>query len=155
MLEKLKDNIDNTIRELKKMENSKNISIPILPDEDGYLDKECPNPSCLFQFKVNANDWENNFKDEQVFCPKCHHAAKSWLTSEQVKEGKDQIVNQMRKRIRKALNGGSTHDYNFTPIKAKAEITQKTTCGRCNSRFAAIENVNFCPCCGNNLNNKL
>lgn len=153
MFEELKRRMDNTIQELKKMESEKNVSIPILPDADGYWDKECPNPSCLFQFKVNAEDWKNIFRDEQVFCPKCHHEAeaKKWLTAEQVNEGREQVLNQMRNRIRNALQGHSTEGYDFRPIGAKTEITQKITCGKCNSRFAASEHVSFCPCCGNNL----
>lgn len=31
---------------------------PIEVDEDGYIDKECPNEECLFQFKIHNEDWK-------------------------------------------------------------------------------------------------
>ncbi len=62
---------EETIRQLKKLEDTHKISVPIEADEEGYLDKECPSEDCLFQFKVHAEDLANLFKDEAVFCPLC------------------------------------------------------------------------------------
>ena len=47
----------NTYERRKEM-----ISIPIKLklDEKGYLDRECPNEQCLYKFKINMEDWENN-----------------------------------------------------------------------------------------------
>ena len=36
-----------------------NVEIPmeIHSDEKGYLDRQCPNENCLFEFKVNTQDY--------------------------------------------------------------------------------------------------
>lgn len=54
---------------IQELQNFDKISIPIEADSDGYIDKECPSKECLFEFKVNSDDWSNLFKDEKVFCP--------------------------------------------------------------------------------------
>lgn len=48
-----------------------NIEIPmkILSDEKGYLDRQCPNENCLFEFKISMQDWEDKVSDEEVHCP--------------------------------------------------------------------------------------
>lgn len=65
-----------------------NIEIPmkILSDEKGYLDRQCPNENCLFEFKVNMQDWEDKVSDDEVYCPLCGHVAPSdsWYTYEQL-----------------------------------------------------------------------
>ena len=43
----------------------KEISLPIEPDTEGYLDKECPSESCLFLFKIHDDDWSNIVRDEE------------------------------------------------------------------------------------------
>lgn len=64
-----------------------NIEIPmkILSDEKGYLDRQCPNENCLFEFKVNMQDWEDKVSDDEVHCPLCGHVDSSdhWYTDEQ------------------------------------------------------------------------
>ena len=40
-----------------------NIPITILSDEKGYLDRECPNKNCLYNFKVLMDDWQNKVSD--------------------------------------------------------------------------------------------
>jgi|SRR5436309_15093942 len=50
-------------------------SIQISADEKGFIDRQCPSEECLVVFKVNSTDWKNLFRDEEVFCPQCRHAA--------------------------------------------------------------------------------
>lgn len=80
----------NTLRMLEQLNGTMTYKMDVLPDEDGYYDKECPNEKCLSKFKVNAEDWKNLFRDEEAFCPFCGHSAPatSWWTTEQIEQAK-------------------------------------------------------------------
>ena len=58
----------------------------ILSDAKGYLDRQCPNENCLFEFKISMQDWEDKVSDEEVHCPLCGQIAPSdsWYTYEQL-----------------------------------------------------------------------
>ncbi|VAM33359.1 Uncharacterised protein [Enterobacter hormaechei] len=58
----------NLIKELERM-NEMSVSVGIETDENGYIDKQCPNQNCEFIFKVNKDDWVNIFKDELTCSP--------------------------------------------------------------------------------------
>ena len=94
------DKIDLMIRNLKQSQKDmEETQIPIITDEHGNIDKECPNEDCLFLFKVNAEDWEANFKDEIVYCPNCKNEspANSYWPSEFMDQFKNQLLNKARK----------------------------------------------------------
>ena len=63
---------EKLIRELENLDGTL-VNIPIEPDEDGYLDKECPSDECLFVFKVYEEDWANLLRDNVAYCPMCGH----------------------------------------------------------------------------------
>lgn len=163
---------DDLIKELKKLEKN-SLSIPIVPDEEGFIDKECPAKDCLFLFKVNEEDWKNIFSDEVVYCPQCGHASPSntWYTTEQIKEGERQAVNYIQGKIGSALQAGaskfnSRSQNGFLTIKLKVSgptsinvilpitsrdvMEQKIQCDKCKSRYSVIGSSFFCPCCGDN-----
>jgi uncharacterized Zn finger protein (UPF0148 family) len=165
---------ERLIRELKELERTKQISVPIEADKDGYLDRECPNDDCLFQFKVDEKDWEKLFKDEKVFCPLCRHEAnsKSWFTTEQIEQAQEQAIKHIHGRIDKALEQGA-RDFNskqprnafikmsvkvtgtkplhyIMPVTSKEEMQLKIQCKACNAKYAVIGSAFFCPCCGHN-----
>lgn len=165
---------ERLIKELKELERTKQISVPIEADKDGYLDRECPNDDCLFQFKVDENDWKKLFKDEKVFCPLCRHEAKSnsWFTTEQIEQAKEQAIKHIHGRIDKALEQGAK-DFNskqprnsfikmsvkltgtkpmhyIMPVPSKEEMQLKIQCKVCNANYAVIGSAFFCPCCGHN-----
>ncbi|MCZ2249530.1 MAG: hypothetical protein LC111_12305 [Bacteroidia bacterium] len=165
---------ERLIRELKELEQTKQISVPIEADKDGYLDKECPNDDCLFQFKVDEKDWETLFKDETIFCPLCRHEAnsKSWFTTEQIEQAKEQAIKHIHGRIDKALEQGA-RDFNskqsgnsfikmsvkvtgtkplhyIMPVPSNEEMQLKIQCKACNAKYAVIGSAFFCPCCGHN-----
>jgi uncharacterized Zn finger protein (UPF0148 family) len=162
------------IRELEDLERTKQFSVPINADKDGYLDRECPNEDCLFQFKVDEKDWDKLFNDEKVYCPLCRHEAnsKSWFTTEQIEQAKEQALKHIHGRIDKALEQGAK-DFNskqprnafikmsvkvtgikpmhyIMPIPAKEEMQLKIQCKVCNAKYAVIGSAFFCPCCGHN-----
>jgi RNA polymerase subunit RPABC4/transcription elongation factor Spt4 len=76
---------DNLIKEIGRLSATKTeVSLPL--DDEGYLDRECPNEECTFRFKIHSDDWKNVCRDEAIFCPNCGHSApsKSWFTMEDV-----------------------------------------------------------------------
>lgn len=165
---------DKLLRELEELQRAKSISVPINSDKDGYFDKECPNKECLFQFKVQKDDWKALFKDEKVYCPMCRYEAKSdsWWTTEQLGEAKNQALQHIKGRISQALkdgaidfnalqprnsfisisasvSGGNPYHY-ILPVPAKDEMFLKITCKECSARYAVIGSAFFCPACGHN-----
>ena len=165
---------DKLIRELEKLQRIKSVSVPIKADKDGYFDKECPNEECLFQFKVDEQDWKDLFKDEKVFCPLCRHEApsKSWWTKEQLEMGEEQVTKHITGIIDKAIKDDA-RDFNsqqprnsfismsvkvtgvkpyhyILPIPSKDEMQLKIQCTECKAKYAVIGSAFFCPCCGHN-----
>ena len=161
----------NTLRMLEQLNGTMTYKMDVLPDEDGYYDKECPNEKCLSKFKVNAEDWKNLFSDEAVFCPFCGHSApsRSWWTTEQIEQAKEQAINQVSAKIGQALEAdarefnrsqprksfikmsmkfsGRTSFINL-PASALEEMEQKIQCEKCGARYAVVGSAFYCPCCG-------
>ena len=161
------------IAELDKFDGMK-VSIPIEPDEEGYLDKECPDEECLFFFKVYEDDWENIFKDELVYCPSCGKDFKSdkFSPTDQEQIAEKQLEQYIDNRILKAMKSDAT-DFNrqqpkgglisirmsvkgnisenvLIPIMSKGIFEQKINCVKCHSRYSVIGSAFFCPSCGYN-----
>ena len=154
--------------------NGQQLPMQIETDADGYFDRECPAPECLFQFKVLLKDWKDLFKDEQVFCPLCRHEAPAtqWKTTEQVSQIRSQAKKYVNGVLGKALrdgaekanqntpkNGfitikvsftGSVSQHIFIPIAAKEAFTLKVECSQCSAHYAVIGGAFFCPNCGHN-----
>ena len=165
---------EDLMKALKKIEQTKTISIPIEADEKGYVDKQCPSKECEFIFKVNQEDWKNLFKDESVWCPFCRHEAPSnqWFTIAQVEHSKAETLSIIKGQIHNAIrsdaqsfnrrqpknafismsikvNGGTKRTYAI-PAKAAEEMQLEIICEECNARFSVIGSAYFCPACGHN-----
>lgn len=150
-----------------------NIPITFLSDNKGYFDRECPNPNCLYVFKIHMKDWENKVSDEEVHCPMCGHVDTSdkWWTQEQLDEMRDIVTsyalnviqNTLEKSFKKLAN--STRNNKFIQIKYKPgrrisfinnpigqreEWTTDIVCEKCQTRYSVIGSAYFCPCCGYN-----
>ena len=163
------ENILNELNNLKCY----NYKIDIPVDEEGYIDKECPNQECLYQFKIFAEDWKNICKDEAIYCPRCGKTATSdkWFTTEQIEESKQRAMKSINYRIGSALekdarifnrkqknnfiklnmkvSGFKKFDNNL-PLSCKELIEQKVECKHCHTRYAVIGSAFYCPSCGNN-----
>lgn len=149
------------------------ISIPIKlkSDEKGYFDRECPNEQCLYKFKINMDDWENNVSDEEVHCPMCGHIDTSdkWWTQEQLEEMSniaqsyamsyiDKELNKSFKKLEKCSNKFVKIKYNpgkkvtfiNNPIGQSKEWNLDIECKKCGTRYSVIGSAYFCPCCGYN-----
>lgn len=147
--------------------------VPIQADSDGYVDRECPSKSYMYQFKVHEIGWTDLLKNESVFCPLCRHEAKadSWWNTEQVEGAKKVALEKFIAEVHGALvrgakaanrrrqNGfinvsvkvtGRPNGFFLMPLQAKALMEQKIKCEKCYARFAVIGSGFFCPCCGHN-----
>jgi hypothetical protein len=164
---------EKIIQELRELEATKSISVPIHADKDGYLDKECPDERCQFQFKVFEKDWDS-FQVHQVFCPMCRYEAKkdSWWTTEQINDAREKAIAHIKGRINNAFHADATNfnarqprnsflkmSMKFTgsrssgyilPLASKEEMELKIQCKECNTRYAVIGSAFFCPSCGHN-----
>jgi len=164
---------DEISRQLRLIDGQ-TVSVGIIADEKGYLDKECPFEECGYHFKVNADDWANIFSDEAVWCPLCGHKAPAdqWFTTEQVEHARAEALEVIKGKIGKALRSGAQH-FNrrqdsggflklslkvtggtrrtyTVPASAAEAMELEINCEKCASRFAVIGNGYFCPCCGLN-----
>ena len=147
------------------------VSIPT--DDDGYLDRACPNEVCEAEFKILADDWQDKVLDEEVFCPVCGHTATSdnWFTEGQIEHLKTVAMSKIMplldnemKRMTRDFNcsmskGGlisvsmsykPSHPVAMLPLVAAELMRQRYTCEECGCRYAAIGAAFFCPSCGHN-----
>jgi len=162
---------EEALRAMKQL-NGSTYRMNIEPDKNGYFDKECPNQECLSKFKIWPEDWESKNETDIMFCPFCGHQApfKSWYTTEQVEQAKEQAFNHVKAAFGKALQRdaanfnrkskkgfitmtmkfkGSTYALNL-PAEALEEMEQQITCEKCGSRYSIIGSAFFCPSCGHN-----
>jgi len=97
---------ENILRELGNLDGEMELKFDIELDEEGYIDKECPEEECMFQFKVLGQDWTDLFRDEEVFCPMCGRPgpADTFFTTEQVEQAKAQAREYVEGRIGQALD---------------------------------------------------
>jgi hypothetical protein len=142
-------------------------------DDEGYVDRECPAPECLFTFKIHGDDWRDIVRDEEVFCPFCGHAAaaRSWWTTEQIENVRRRALEQVRAQLGQAMKrdaanfnrrqsrGGFVtmsmgvklgHHQVTLPLAATEPMRLKIGCETCSCRYSVIGSAYFCPSCGHN-----
>lgn len=73
-------------RPLHNMNDSYQMPIQIESDENGFIDRECPNENCLFTFKIDLHDWEDKVVGHHMRCPRCGLVAPhdKWWTQGQL-----------------------------------------------------------------------
>jgi uncharacterized Zn finger protein (UPF0148 family) len=163
----------NLQQELDRLAKVQEVSVPIERDSDGFIDKECPAPECLFSFKVQGDDWTNLVRDEEVFCPSCGHAApaRSWFSSTQVEAAKLYAIDKIKNGINAAMRADAaeskrrqnrssflsiTLDVNggtetvLLPLSAAEPMRLRTCCESCGCRYSYVGAAYFCPSCGQN-----
>jgi len=163
----------NLRKALNQLSKTTSVSVGISADEKGYFDKECPSDSCLFPFKVKAEDWARLEGASQITCPMCGHAAtpNKWFTTEQVEQAKAKAVASFQGAINGAMRddatefnqrqprnsfikmsmkvtGGERSSDIDVPIGAAEAMELEITCEACSTRFAVIGSAFFCPGCG-------
>ena len=70
---------EGVIRELRRLGRGSQVSIGLELDDDGFLDRLCPNSECSVDFKVLFDDWRDKVQDEVVYCPICRFESDPWL----------------------------------------------------------------------------
>lgn len=163
----------NLQRELERLGRMKEISVPIEPDSEGYLDKECPSEPCLFLFKIDGDEWSNIVRDEEVFCPSCGHVApaKSWYPRAQVEGARDYALGTITNAVNNAMRADASaskrrqkrdsflsitldvkggRDAVLLPVAAAEPMRLRTTCESCGCRYSYVGAAYFCPSCGVN-----
>lgn len=145
------------------------ISIPLPLDDDGYLDRACPNPECAGHFKVLYEDWRAKVPDERCVCPVCGHADEpsEFATEDQGRYANDhalahiegQLSDAFRRGTQRKLKAGRlemTMTYRsrptrvIAPIEAWEAMEQRSVCEGCGTRYASLGAAFFCPACGHN-----
>ena len=156
-----------------KMPDNFSMEVSIPTDEDGYLDRECPNEVCKATFKVLIDDWKDKVRDEEVFCPLCGYTATSdeWFTESQLEymqgaflaEFQPILDNEM-KRMARDFNRGMpkgglisvsmsykpSRPVAMVPLEVAELMRQRYACESCGCRYVAIGAAFFCPSCGHN-----
>jgi len=164
---------EDLIRELRRLEGTQQISVSIEADAEGYFDRECPSPECLFLFKIHEDDWRDKVRDEEVFCPFCGHTADSdkWWTQDQIEHSNKTAVRQVEQRLGRAMKRDADRwnrrqprnsfismtmkvdnrpRHVPLPLSAAEPMRLKITCSECACRYAVIGAAFFCPACGHN-----
>lgn len=164
---------EHLLRALKDLEGKTVIEVPVEPDAEGYLDRECPAEACQFEFKIQDDDWKSIVRSDEVFCPMCRHAAhsRSWFTKAQVEAGRDHARRVIGNRIGSALRAdaaslnsrrrpdsflqisarvtGGPH-LPPLPLRAAEPMRLRASCEACGCRYSYVGSAFFCPACGHN-----
>jgi hypothetical protein len=157
---------EDLLNTISGLDGSK-VEVPISaePDEQGYIDRECPAEECTFTFKVHGEDWRDIVRDEAVWCPFCgeERDANAWWTTEQIESGQQaalakvgDLLNGFNRRQPKRSFLSMTMRVDARPktvtlpATASAPMELKVTCETCQCRFAVIGSAYFCPACGHN-----
>ncbi len=149
---------------LEKLPNQ--FSVPITPDEEGYVGRECPVETCLGYFKVTPGTGLKG--PAPCHCPYCGHTGKNntFFTPEQIEYAKSIVIRTVTDAVFKDLKAlefdhrssgafgiglsmkvtrSATH-----PIRHYREKKLEThvVCEQCTLRFAIYGVFGWCPDCG-------
>ena len=149
---------------VKSLGNS--IKIPIKPDEEGYIGRECSNPECEGYFKITPGTGLHNITS--CYCPYCGHFAKqkSFWTKDQIEYVKSYALSKIMDAVRKDMKelefdikpkgpfgiGFSMKFKEGSPVPVRCyrekELETKIICDNCTLRYAIYGVFAFCPDCG-------
>ena len=149
------------------------VVVPLQPDDDGYIDRQCPAEACGFVFKVYNDDW-SDLVGETVFCPACRNQADNdeWSTDDQIESAQEAALQQATHAVLGSLQT-MAEEFNraqprnafiqlrmevddpgpqpvILPIAAVASMTLRAQCSECQCRYSFIGAAFFCPACGHN-----
>src|SRR6266849_1126577 len=88
----------NHLRDLKNR-----VSVPIRPDTDGYLGRECPIEECLGYFKITPG---TGIKEPApCHCPYCGHSGEgnTFFTQEQIEYAQSVAMREVTNALQKDL----------------------------------------------------
>lgn len=145
-------------KSLSELGNSFSVTIPV--DADGYLDRECPNTTCLGFFKVKPG---TGLKDgNECTCPYCAYRAPhdQFYAPAQVEYARNvasqEASQAVREELRSALRGANSKFLKVTidqsqpepPVYPHVPLPTKLICASCSCDFKITGVVGYCPDCG-------
>ncbi len=159
-------------RELGDLEGTNQIPVSIQSDDDGYFDRQCHAEDCMFEFKVQEEDWLAKIQG-RVVCPFCGHSAEpvDWNTHEQTEYFMEVASSHIGRRLGLAMRRDATRWNRRQPRGGLLTVTMrvegrpmsvplppsaadpmrlKVRCSQCECRYAVIGAAFFCPGCGHN-----
>jgi hypothetical protein len=142
------------------------ISVPIHPDEEGYIGRECPVKTCLGYFKITPGTGIKG--PAPCHCPYCGHSGEqnTFFTPEQIEYAKSVALRKITDAIHQDLKSlefdhkprgpfGIGISMKVTssgqhPIRYYREknLETKVVCDKCTLRFAIYGVFGWCPDCG-------
>jgi hypothetical protein len=164
---------DDLIREVRRLEQTQTISVPLPEDKEGYIDRQCPSAKCKVEFKVFGKDWDSKVAKQRAYCPVCRNKAPSndWATTAQVKYAKAVALAHFKRQLHDALEVGArqfnqrqqqsgfiTLSLSVTPDTTPVSLPravgdvmrQRFVCEHCQCGYSSIGAAFFCPACGHN-----
>lgn len=140
-------------------------SVPIKPDKDGYLGRECPVKECLGYFKITPGTGIKG--PAPCHCPYCGHegAQNTFFTQEQIEYAKSIVLRKVTDALHQDLK---SLEFDHKPVgfgiglslKVKAsaplpiryyrekELETAVVCDHCTLRYAIYGVFGWCPDCG-------
>jgi endogenous inhibitor of DNA gyrase (YacG/DUF329 family) len=166
--------------EMKKYQTSESgnivqMSIPLKPNEDGMVGRECPNPECnpkYFQIGLHIPDGflkgDQDFSFIDITCPYCGnvHNMQKYHTEEHAKWIKSMIHRDVAISFQKMLrdtvkdfksnsNSAFSVEMSFKPgslpnvrYYTEEKLRRKVTCDNCGFQYAVYGISYHCPFCG-------
>jgi hypothetical protein len=152
------------VRHLESLPNR--FSIPIRPDKDGYLGRECPIKACKGYFKITPG---TGLKGRiPCHCPYCGHSGEmsDFTTKAQIEYAKSMVIRQVTDAIHEDLKG---MEFNHPPRGAfgigismtvtrdgphpiryyrEKQLETEVECEQCTLRYAIYGVFGWCPDCG-------
>jgi hypothetical protein len=142
------------------------ISVPIEPDEDGYVGRECPATDCLGYFKITLGTGVKG--PAPCYCPYCGHKGETntFFTQEQIEYAKSIVLRKVTDALHKDLK---SLEFEHKPqglfgiglsLKVKAspalpirhyrekKLETEVVCDTCTLRYAIYGVFGWCPDCG-------
>ena len=152
------------MRHLKRLGNR--IEVPMKPDAEGYMGRECPDQDCLGYFKITPGTGVKG--PAPCHCPYCGHTGdhNTFWTQEQLEYAKSVALRSITEAVLKDLKG---MEFSHRPppgsfgigISMKVEgrphpiryyrekrLETEVTCDCCTLRYAIYGAFGFCPDCG-------
>jgi hypothetical protein len=142
------------------------IGVPIKPDQDGYLGRECPVDECRGYFKITPGTGIKG--PAPCHCPYCGHSAENqtFWTQEQIDYAKSVALRQIADALHQDLKsmefdhpprGGFGFGMSLKvtrgaplPIKhyREKELETEVACDNCTLQYAIYGVFGWCPDCG-------
>jgi predicted RNA-binding Zn-ribbon protein involved in translation (DUF1610 family) len=162
---------ENLLKALEQLSGTDKLTFDIAADDKGYIDRECPDERCKFQFKVKPDT--GGTRSDMRTCPMCGHSADAthFHTTEQVEQAQEMAVARIEGSLDEAMRrdardfnsrqpknaflkmslqvtGGEPYTHVDVPIAATEAMQLEIKCEACQAEYAVVGAAFFCPLCG-------